>query len=83
MIRNVNTNQAAWCHTLEIHKMDKLNIIVNRVPRKISGITEEEISEHVNLLHKDINWIYSSPCIKVMKSVRLQCARHAARIVEK
>ena len=63
--------------------MDKLNIIVNRVPRKISGIKEEEIGEHVNLLDKDINWIYSSPCIKVMKSVRLQCARHAARIVEK
>jgi len=83
MVRNVNTNQAAWCHNLEIHNMDKLNINGNRLPRKISGIKEEEISEQVNLLHKDINWIYSSPCIKVMKSVRLQCSRHAARIVEK
>ena len=62
--------------------MDKLNIIGNRVPRKISGIKEEEISEQVNLLHKDINWIYSSPYIKVMKSMRLQCARHVVRIVE-
>jgi len=83
MIRNVNTNQAAWCHNSEIHNMDKLNIFGNRVPRKMSGIKEEEISQQVNLLHKDINWIYSSPCIKVMKSRRLQCARHAARIVEK
>jgi hypothetical protein len=53
------------------------------VPRKISGFKEEEISEQVKLLHKDIKWIYSSPCIKVMKSRRLHCARHAARIVEK
>jgi hypothetical protein len=41
--------------------MDKLNIFGNRVPRKISVIKEEEISEQVNLLQKDINWIYSSP----------------------
>jgi len=83
MIRNDNTNQAAWCHNSEIHNMDKFNIFGNRVPRKISSIKEEEISEQVNLLHKDIKWIYSSPCSKVMKSRRLQCARHAARIVEK
>lgn len=76
------TNQAAWCHNSEINNMDKLNIFGNRVPRKISVIKEEEISEQVNLLQKDINWIYSSPCIKVMKSRRLQCARHAARIVQ-
>jgi hypothetical protein len=61
--------------------MDKLNIIVNRVPRKIFGMKEEEISEQVNLLHKYINWMYSSPCIKAMKSMRLHCARHAARIL--
>lgn len=83
MIRNVNTNQAAWCHNSEIHNMDKVNIFGNRVPRNIFGIKEEEISEQVNLLHKDIKWIYSSPCIKVMKSRGLQCARHAARIAEK
>jgi hypothetical protein len=63
--------------------MVKLNITGNRVPRKISGIKEEEIREQVNLLYKDINWIYSSLYFKVMNSVRLQCARHAARIVEK
>jgi hypothetical protein len=53
------------------------------VPRKISGIKEKERSEQVNLLLKDMNWIYSSLYFKVMNSMRLQCARHAARIVEK
>jgi hypothetical protein len=64
------------------HNMDKLNIFGNKVPMKISGIKKKEISEPLNLLHKDINWIYSSPGITVKESRRLQCARHAARIVE-
>jgi hypothetical protein len=62
----------------------RLRVFENRVLRKVFGPKRDEVTGEFRKLHnKERNDLYSSPNIlRVVKSRRLRCAGHVARMGE-
>jgi hypothetical protein len=59
-------------------------VFENSVLRRIFGPMRDEVTGEWRKLHReDLNDLYSSPNIRVMKSKRIRWAEHAARMGEK
>jgi hypothetical protein len=63
----------------------RLRVFENRVLRRIFGPKRDEVTGEWRRLHnKELYALYSSPnIIRVMKSRRLRCAGHVARMGER
>jgi hypothetical protein len=61
----------------------KLRVFENRVLRRIYGPKRDEvIGECIKLHNEELNYLYFSPNIRVIKSRRLRMARHVTSMVE-
>jgi len=62
----------------------KLRVFENRVLGRIFGLRRDEVTGEWRRLHnKELNDLYSSPNIlRVIKSRRMRCGRHVARMGE-
>jgi hypothetical protein len=61
----------------------RLRILENRVLRRIFGPNRDEVAGEWRRLHnEELNYLYSANIIRVMKSRRMRCAGHAARMGE-
>ena len=72
-----------WSLTLREER--RLRVFENRVVRKIFGPKKGEVTREWRKLHKEeLNNVYFSPNIfRVIKTRRMSCAGHVARIGEK
>jgi hypothetical protein len=58
-------------------------VFENRVLRRIFGPKRDEVTgDGIKLHNEELNDLYGSPNIRVIKSRRLRSARHVARMVE-
>jgi hypothetical protein len=75
------------CETcpLTIREEHRLRVFENRVLRRIFGPKRDEVTGGWRKLHNgELRNLYSSPSmIKMIKSRRMRCAGHAARMEEK
>jgi hypothetical protein len=75
------------CETwsLTLRDEQRLRVFENRVLRRIFGPKRDELTGDWRRLHnEELNDLYSSPnIIRVIKSRRMRCAGHVARMVEK
>jgi len=62
-----------------------LRVFENRLLRKISGPTRNEVKREWRKLHnEELNYLYSSPnIVLVIKSRRMRCVGHVARMGER
>jgi hypothetical protein len=72
-----------WSFTLR--EEQRLRVFENRVLRRIFGPKRDEATGDWRRLHNgELNDLYSSPnIIRVIKSRRIRCAGHVARMGEK
>jgi len=70
--------------SLTLREERKLKVFENKVLRRISGPRKDEVTGDWKILHnEDLNDVYSSPSIvRVIKSRKMRCAGHVARMGE-
>jgi hypothetical protein len=70
-----------WCLTLR--EEHRLRVFENRVLRRTFGPKREEDGSRRNLHSDELHSLYSSPnIVRVIKSRRMRCAGHVARMEE-
>jgi hypothetical protein len=59
----------------------RLRVFENRVPRRMYGPKRDEVTGGWRQLHNELRNLHSSPSIiRMMKSRRMRCAGHVARM---
>ena len=61
----------------------KLRVFENKVLRRLFGSRKDEVTGEWGIMHNvELNSLYSSPnIVRVIKSGRMKCAGHVARMV--